>query len=380
MSEDQPVNLNQRRAGLRTGYTTGACAAACARAAVRLLCRGAYDRTTDDSIEIMLPCQQQAVFKLYSQKLHSDWARASIIKDAGDDPDCTHGAEIVAKVRWSAQPGIELLGGEGVARVTLPGLGLEVGGPAINPVPSQNIRDMVSAELARWPQQHAGISIEISVPTGAQLAEQTINARLGLLGGISILGTSGIVKPFSNSAYIASVRQAVEVAARQGQPQLVMTTGRRTERYGMKLLPKYGETAFIQVGDFLSVGLKSAVKQRIKEVHFVAMIGKLSKVAAGNMMTHVSGPAVDFQLLAALALRAGADSELAAAIRHANSARHVFELVQAAHLPDFFQQLCNTACQELDDYCSQRLSLGCTLIDFSGRLLARSRIDRNQNV
>ncbi len=376
MTDDRPVNANQRRKGLRTGYTTGACAAAAARAAVRLLCCG----KPDTEISITLPCHEEARFSLFRQAKTAEGALASVIKDAGDDPDCTHGAEIVASARWQSGPGIRIDGGIGVARVTRPGLGLEIGSAAINPVPRQNIHAMVTAELAHWPHQAPGLVIEISVPSGARLAEETINARLGLIGGISILGTRGIVKPFSNSAYIASVRQSVEVAVCQGHHQLVMTTGRRTEQHGMTLFSALPAGAFIQVGDFLGVGLKSALKHRARAVELVAMVGKLSKVAAGQLMTHVSGPPVDVALLARLATEAGADTALANAIGHANSARHVLELVQRARLPAFYQLLCDSACRVLDDYCSRRLSLGCTLIDFSGTPLASSHIHRNQNV
>src|SRR5262249_5756839 len=180
-------------------FAPGACAAAAAKAAARVLVRG--ELMTD--IETTLPNGARHSFPLEQCERRDDVAVCSIVKDAGDDPDCTHGAEIIAEVVLRGEPGIELRRGEGVASVTKPGLGLDVGAPAINPVPRRNITEMVLEELAGTP--FSGAIVTIAVPGGEEMAKQTVNARLGLIGGISILGTTGIVKPYSTSAYKASV-------------------------------------------------------------------------------------------------------------------------------------------------------------------------------
>ena len=286
--------MNGKR-GTRTGFTTGACAAAAAKAATRVLVRG----VALDAIETTLPNGQRVTFALQRCERAGDAAVCSVIKDAGDDPDCTHGAELVATVELRAEPGIELRGGEGVAVVTKPGLGLDVGAPAINPVPRRNIGEMVAAELDG--SSVRGAVVTLSVPGGVEMAKQTLNARLGLVGGISILGTSGIVKPYSTAAYKASVVQAIDVARNRGLDALVLTTGGKSEAYAMKLYPSLPEEAFIQVGDFIGTGIKHCARRGAGRAVVVGMIGKLSKMANGKMQTHAAGSEVNMELLAGLA-------------------------------------------------------------------------------
>ncbi|HEU4730727.1 MAG TPA: cobalt-precorrin-5B (C(1))-methyltransferase, partial [Kofleriaceae bacterium] len=255
------------RRGLRTGFTTGACAAAAAKAAARYLVRGA----PLVEIETTLPNRTHVTFALHRCERAGARAICSIIKDAGDDPDCTHGAELVAEVELRDEPGVEIRGGAGVATVTRPGLGLVVGEPAINPVPRRNITEMVEQELAA--AERRGAIVTISVPGGEDMAKNTTNARLGLLGGISILGTTGIVQPYSTAAFRASVVQEIEVAAAAGLGTLVLTTGGKSEAYAQRLHPALPEAAFIQVGDFIGVGIKHCARRRISRVIVVGMIG-----------------------------------------------------------------------------------------------------------
>ena len=278
--------------GKREGFTTGACAAAAAKAAARVLVRDALLT----SIETTLPNGQRHTFELERCERLGAAAVCSVVKDAGDDPDCTHGAEIIAEVTLRASPGIELRRGDGVACVTKPGLGLEVGAPAINPVPRRNITEMVTEEIAQSP--YPGAVVTLSVPGGEEMAKQTINERLGLLGGISILGTTGIVKPYSTAAFRASVVQAIDVAAQQGLDEVVLTTGGKSEQFAMKLYPHLPEDAFIQVGDFIGDGLKRCARCGIARATIVGMMGKLSKMADGKMMTHAAGSQVNMELLA----------------------------------------------------------------------------------
>lgn len=356
--------------GRREGFTTGACAAAAAKAAARVLVRGELI----DRIETTLPNGQRHTFSLEQCELRGDSAVSSIVKDGGDDPDCTHGAEIVAEVMWTESAGIELRRGEGVAVVTKPGLGLDVGSPAINAVPQRNIRDMVHEELAgEASRMERGVVVAISVPGGEEMAKQTINARLGLLGGISILGTTGIVKPYSTAAYKASVVQAIDVAARLGEREVVLTTGGKSEAYAMRLYEHLPEEAFIQVGDFIGIGVRHAARRGMRRARVVGMIGKLSKMADGRTMTHAAGSEVNMELLAGVARSLGAPEVLVEQIRGANTARHVLQLTDTA-LPGFGRAICDGVVQHLERHAAPvgPLAVQAVLVDFDGAVLGQS--------
>jgi cobalt-precorrin-5B (C1)-methyltransferase len=351
--------------GQREGFTTGACAAAAAKAATRILVRGG----TLDEIETTLPNGQRHAFVLEQCARKGDAAICSVVKDAGDDPDCTHGAEIVAEVVLRSEPGIELRAGPGVAHVTKPGLGLEVGGPAINPVPRRNITAMVLEELAS--DSRAGAVVTIGVPGGEEMAKQTVNARLGLIGGISILGTTGIVKPYSTAAYKASVVQAIDVARERGVDTLVLTTGGKSEAYAMQLYPELPEDAFVQVGDFVGVGIKHSARRRVRSAIVVGMIGKLSKMADGRMMTHAAGSEVNLELLASLARDRGAPHSVVAQIRTANTARHVLELAAREGVDDLCDAICERVVDHLSRHAAGAIEVHAVLVDFNGTVMGR---------
>jgi cobalt-precorrin-5B (C1)-methyltransferase len=351
--------------GQREGFTTGTCAAAAAKAATRVLVSG----HPLEAIESTLPNGRKHTFALERCERAGARATCSVVKDAGDDPDCTHGAEIVAEVVLRDTPGVELRGGEGVARVTKPGLGLEVGSPAINPVPRRNITEMVEEDLARA-KERVGAVVTISVPDGEEMAKHTVNARLGLLGGISILGTTGIVKPYSTAAYKASVVQAIDVARERSVDTLVLTTGGKSEAYAMRLFPELPEEAFVQVGDFVGVGVRHAARRQARRAIVVAMIGKLSKMADGKMMTHAAGSEVNMDLLAEIAASLGARPEVLAEIRAANTARHVLELAQREGIPGLAGALSARAAQKLTAH-APPLEIHVVLVDFDGKALGR---------
>lgn len=351
--------------GSRTGFTTGACAAAAAKAATRCLVRN----TVLSEIETILPNRERVTFALARCERAGSRVLASIIKDAGDDPDCTHGAELVAEVELRDEPGIEIRGGSGVATVTKPGLGLAIGGPAINPVPRRNITEMVDAELAA--SASAGAIVTISVPRGEVIAEQTTNARLGLVGGISILGTSGIVRPYSTAAFKASIVQEIGVAVACGHRALVLTTGGKSEQYAMALYPQLAEQAFVQVGDFIGVGLKQCARHAVARTVIVGMIGKLSKMANGRMQTHVAGSEVDLEFLAQVAAEAGALPALVDEVRRANTARHVLELCRAAGVIGITSLICKRVVEHGVRHAGGALALEVCLVDFGGALLGR---------
>src|SRR3712207_729345 len=296
---------------LRTGWTTGTCAAAAAKAAAKTLLSGEVQREVD----VKLPRkgeERRVKFEVERCEPGEGWAEVVIVKDAGDDPDVTHGAHLTARVSWDEEPGIELGRGEGVGRVTKPGLGLPVGGPAINEVPRRMIFYSVAEVLD---PEERGVRVVISVPGGEKMAEKTTNARLGIVGGISILGTTGIVRPFSTAAWAASVVQAVNVMGAQGHETFVLSTGGLTEKAAMRLLPDLEEVCFIEVGDFTGQAIKGAVKNGLGRGFFVGMAGKLAKLAAGVMMTHWTRSKVDNDLLAEVTTKAGGPPNLVDEIR-----------------------------------------------------------------
>ena len=217
---DLPRTAKVRLRALRTGWTTGTCAAAAAKAATLAL----VQQRCQEAIEVALPGGQRVTFPLASCTFDASRAEAVVVKDGGDDPDATHGAHLTATVAWAPQPGLTLEGGVGVGMVTKPGLGLEVGAPAINSVPRSMITQTVGEALDR---SGRGVRVVISVPDGERMARKTTNARLGILGGIFILGTTGIVRPFSTASWRASVVQAVQVLAAQGERTVVLCTGGR---------------------------------------------------------------------------------------------------------------------------------------------------------
>lgn len=370
-------------APLRTGFTTGANACAAACAAATLLRQGRlppwqgplpaatadlYDRV-DGSIEIQLPDEQRVAFPVRVAELREGEAYASVIKDAGDDPDCTHRAELWARVRPREDGDVQLLGGEGVGTVTRPGLGLPIGGPAINPVPRVNISANVRRILPR------GATVVLGIRDGEERAKKTLNARLGIVGGLSILGTTGIVHPYSTAAFRASVAQGVEVAAAAGSDEVVLTTGGRSERFAMELLPHLPEAAFVQMGDFVGFALDQANRLGLRRATICGMVGKLAKMADGRTMTHAAGSEVDTALLADIARSVGAGEDLCARIAAANTARHVQELVHEEGFDTFFSALCERVALVLGAHLASRharpLELHVVLCDFTGPALGR---------
>jgi cobalt-precorrin-5B (C1)-methyltransferase len=367
--------------GQRTGYTTGSNAAAAAKAAALALLTSAWP----GEVTITLPIGGTATMTPVERALDGDSAYCCMVKDAGDDPDVTHGALICARVSRAEEPGIALEGGVGVGRVTLPGLGLEVGGPAINPVPRQqitsNVRDAVREAMPEgeaW-LESSGLEVIISVPQGEQLAQRTLNPRLGIVGGISILGTTGIVFPYSTSAWRASVVQAVEVAARNNAAKVVMATGGRSEKYAMRLFPELPPVAFVELSVFTGDALKTCVAQGVRSAVFVSMIGKLIKTAQGHMRTHVAANQVDFGFLAQVCREVGAPDALVAAVAGANTGRHFLELCQQWDFLAPLQRLAEMALDQCARFVHANggaLDLEVVLVDFEGAALARaSRAD-----
>lgn len=368
MKEDRP----QR--GTRTGFTTGACSAAAARAAMLGLLEG----QVPDRVECLLPNGQRVSFDVHDGRIDTDSAHAMVVKFAGDDPDCTDGAHLTVDLRLLRdQAGVvSFRAGDGVGTVTMPGLGLEVGGPAINPVPRQNIADNLH-EVAPDVLAKHGIEVTVSVPGGQEMAKKTTNARLGILGGISILGTTGIVKPYSTSAWRASVVQGIQVAATLGHGVVALTTGGRTETFAMTELrrehPELPAACFVQMGDFLRYALDEVVAQGIRLVVLGVMVGKLTKIAQGETITHANRNVVDTELVADIARQIGASAADCEAIAEAETARFGAELMVDRGLGEAFHTaLAQRAIDTLTapDRYGRAFQLRVLVCDFSGHKVA----------
>ncbi len=346
--------------GLRTGWTTGTCASAAAKAATLWLANGSPVR----DVEVALPSGDRVQFEVADIDDAHPY-RCAVVKDAGDDPDCTDGAHVTAEVAWTlldvaGAGGVELRGGDGVGVVTLPGLGLPVGAPAINPVPARMVRQAI-AEVTDRP-----IRCTISVPGGQAMALKTSNARLGIIGGISILGTTGIVKPFSTASYRASVVQQIDVASAQGQRTVVLATGSRSDEWAQRQWPDLPAVCFVEVGDFTGVALRRAAGAGVEAIRFVGMAGKIAKLAAGVMMTHFRRSKVEGSLMAEVARRAGASEAVVSAATATATARHFFEvcLEQGELAP--LRLLCQRAALACADHVGGALQVTVVMVDFDG--------------
>ncbi|KNB73259.1 cobalt-precorrin-5B (C(1))-methyltransferase [Brevibacillus reuszeri] len=357
---------------LRHGYTTGSCATATTKAALIAL----ITQEQQSEATIRLPIGEEVTFQMEGCEFTSEKATAGTIKDGGDDPDATHGALILSTVEWTDEPGIILDGGIGVGRVTKPGLPVSIGEAAINPVPRKMIRETAQAVLDEY-EIECGIKIVISVPAGEEIAKKTLNGRLGILGGISILGTRGIVVPFSTSAYKASVAQAVNVAKEAGCDHIVLSTGGKSESFGIATYPELTEEAFVEMGDFVGFSLTQCKRKQMKKVTLVGMMGKFSKVAQGVMMVHSKSAPVDFGFLAQMARDAGASQETIDEILGANTASQVGDLM--ADTPAFFEIMCENCCRAALKEVGGGIAVETIIITMKGSLLGRVTIDDTDN-
>ena len=346
--------------GLRKGWTTGTCASAAAKAATLGLVNG----QPPTEVEVELPGGRRVSFPVVDADPDVP-NKAAIVKDAGDDPDCTNGAHVTATVSWADQdePLVALRAGDGVGTITKPGLGLEVGGPAINPVPVRMITQAIAEVTDR------AVICEISVPGGQEMSKKTSNERLGIMGGISILGTTGIVKPFSTASYRASVVQQIDVAAAQNVEVVVLATGSRSDSWAQRTWPELDPVSFVEVGDFTGIALRRAAGAGIGTVRFVGMAGKIAKLAAGIMMTHFHRSKVDTDLLAEVAKATGASPTIIAAATETATARHFCEVCMTeGELRPLFR-LCEMAAEKCAAHAGGDMVVEVTMIDFAGQKL-----------
>ena len=326
--ESSKLHTPSKPAPLRRGWTTGACATAAAGAAWTALLTGEFP----DPVRITLPKGQQPAFALATERLDADSALAGIVKDAGDDPDVTHGALICARVRRAgAGEGVVFRAGPGVGTVTLPGLPVAVGEPAINPVPRRMMRAVVE-EVAAAAGVGPDAVVEISVAGGERLAEKTWNPRLGIVGGISILGTTGVVIPYSCSAWIHSIHRGIDVAVAAGYTHVAGCTGSTSER-AVQALYGLPDTAMLDMGDFAGGLLKYLRRHPVPRLTLGGGFGKLSKLAMGHMDLHSGRSQVDMARLAVWVRSLGGPPSLVEAVEGANTANQVLRMAGAAGLP-----------------------------------------------
>lgn len=359
---------------LRSGLTTGTCAAAAAVAATWDIFN-VQRQSRPEEFPVILPNGETIYVPVEEQEryphpscVNDDWmleADATVIKDAGDDPDVTNGMQIKANValpfRFDDPTPAELgaddytvivCGGEGVGIVTLSGLGLEVGGPAINVTPRKMIENNVKACLQRLGiSKHPNpFAVTISVPGGEEIARRTFNPRLGIEGGISIIGTSGIVKPFSSEAFVDSIRKSMEVGRATGSPRIVLNSGAKSEKYVRGYYPELPAQAFIHYGNFIGDTIKIAADLEIKAVTLGIMIGKAVKLAEGNLDTHSKQVTMNKDFLLDLAFNAGCGDEVPAIIKKITLARELWTLLPADDLQAFcthLLELCHQHCDPL---------------------------------
>ena len=356
---------------LRRGWTTGACAAAAAKAAYAALLTGDFP----DPVEIALPRGDRPSFALALARMGEGAASAGIVKDAGDDPDVTHGALVIATVRHGAAGGgVVFRAGEGVGTVTRPGLPVPPGEPAINPAPRQMISGAI-AEVAAVAGRAGDVEVEIAIPGGEALAAKTLNGRLGIVGGLSILGTTGIVVPYSCSAWIHSIHRGVDVARAVGLSHIAGATGATSEAAVQKLhdLP---ETALIDMGDFVGGMLKYVRAHPVPRVTIAGGVAKMTKLAQGLLDLHSKRGAVDLAVLADLATRAGGSAALGESLLAANTAAEAFAQAQTegVGLGDAVAQAAQDTAMRV--VAGRGVAIEIVLFDREGRLVGRAPFDR----
>lgn len=370
-----------KKTELRTGLTTGCCATACCVAAANALFSHKYDNL---KVSVTLPSRKKKLTESEAKvvellitelKKEGDQVRACTIKDAGDDPDVTHGAKVWVSINKVNEPGIRFIAGEGVGTVTREGLSLSVGEPAINPVPRAMITEHLDHISSEYGYQE-GFQVTIGIEHGEALALKTMNPRLGILGGLSVLGTSGIVRPFSCSAYIASIHQGVDVALANGITHLSASTGNLSEQ---AIQNRYGLTnmAMIEMGDFIGALLKH-IKARNKQnksvpekLSICAGFGKLTKLAAGNMDLHSRASSINFSDLSCWASELGASEALNTNILSANTSIEVLNLCKGESL-DLAALVCHKAKSIVKNVSPSELEIEVFAIDRKGNFIGSS--------
>ena len=330
---------------LRSGFTTGTCVTAAAKACFIALVEKEFPK----QVEVDLPGGKKTNFTVFPEGLKEKSAACVVIKDAGDDPDVTHSKEIGCELSFDRKEGIRFLKGEGIGLVTLPGLQVFVGEPAINPVPRKMITDMLT-QLSNEYELDCGFEVKPFVPEGEELAKQTFNPRVGVVGGISIIGTSGKVMPYSNEAFLASIKQQIKVAKESGCTELVLTSGKRSENLLRSHFPNLPSVAFIHFGNLVGDTIKLAVEEGIEKINLAIMFGKAVKLAEGHLDTHSKNVVFNPVFAAKLAEETGYPEAIVKNIYSLTLANAITGIIPFSNEEPFFKLVarkCYLNCQEI---------------------------------
>ena len=379
---------------LRHGYTTGSCAAAVAKAATLTLLRQEHMK----EVEITLPRGERVNFNLHSCTFDKESARCSVIKDGGDDPDVTNGAEIVAEVRGQGSgvrgqeeikeafeftiydSQITIYGGKGIGVITKPGLALPVGEPAINPIPRKMIQQAIEEVSSSLIPHPSSFMVTISVPDGEKIAKATLNERLGIMGGISILGTTGIVKPISTKAWADTISVALDVAKAAGLEEVVLTTGRTSEKVAMERL-KLPSEAYIQIGDHVGYSLRECVKKGFKMVTIAGQFGKFTKIASGEFETNVRDSTLELNTLSDIILQSLSSHQIdptraetvAQMVESANTARQAYSIIRDEGMEEIIEAVCRKVCENSVNFIKsdtlEPIDVDCILVGYEGEIV-----------
>ncbi len=365
--------MEKNRKDLKSGFTTGAAASAGTIAALIMLIENRL--ISETKIKILsggfLTIPVKNCFRIDRNK-----ACAIVIKNAGDDPDVTNKAEIGTNVTISNTSGsygekeIIISGGSGVGVVTKPGLEIPVGLPAINSGPLKMILNSV-LEVLNNNDLHIRVKVEVFVPDGENLAKKTLNSRLGILGGISILGTTGIVRPMSHDAYTATIKAALSVAKAEKRKVVVFTTGRRTERFSMELLSSFFDDSFIQIGDFFKYSLTCAVKIGFDTIYIAVFFAKAVKMAQGFAHTHAAKSELSLKSLSSWIKETAGDKSLADEIEQANTARHAFDIIMGKN-PDIISIVGKKMVVSAKKFTGTHQHITGIIFDYNGKVVFNS--------
>ncbi len=365
-------NRSKHKKNLKEGFSTGACAAAAAKAAALAL---VTPQEVFNGVDITFPDGVNRKIKIHKWNSNGSSAWASVIKDAGDDPDITHGAEIVARIKiLEAGPAfIQIKGGPGVGTITKPGLPVPVGEPAINPVPKKMIEQAVCEVLGNIENV---VEVTIEVPNGQDLAKKTLNKRLGILGGISILGTTGIVRPVSAEAWKATITAQMDVCIASGCRALVLATGRTSERAAQKEL-QLPEESFVTMGDYVKFSFEEAGKRNFEEIYLAAQWSKMVKIAMGCENTHVRfGPLEPDEAIKFLTML-WKDKQLGFDHHRPNTAREIYTQVESMGKQGIklMKMVMAEAGKQLIPMLSSGQRLTIVLVSYEGKTVARLNAD-----
>lgn len=416
--------MAKARERLRIGFSTGTAATAAARAALRHLLSGNAPRY----VAVRLPVGIFLPVSINENRLILGGASASVIKDGGDDPDVTHKAEIRASVKfrfagsndnpspssfpkgaWKAcegafscgdRVGICLVAGEGLGVATKPGLPLGIGEPAINPVPRTMLAENLTEEIlqAAWDESmlhrfssaaadsekpqvlvpwsrpagclnEAQLVVEICVPRGLELSRHTLNPRLGIIGGISILGTTGLVRPFSHEAYKETIQAELSVAASNGCKGIVLSTGGKSERFARNILKSWPEEAFVQIADFFAFSLQEARRRGFENLVLSVFFGKAVKMAQGHPYTHAHKVSLDLRPLVEVARKSGYPPSFCRSLENANTAREAVDLILARHAEDLIRTIARGVLEQTSRIVGNSMAVRLFLLNYDGSLL-----------